>query len=176
MKMARMIQAGLVLVLLAIVVFSQDGWKRHLSVDGDYSVEFPRGEPTRGSRRIEDDGGNLIMLRSMAMTAGEMRFIVSHYDIPDGVNFSFSRTREGIIARLKGKLVTESSAKFAGMQSRSFKIYAKTPKGHEIVVSARLMFNGSRVYLMQSIFPRSVENTAAEGNARSFFSSFAVED
>lgn len=170
-----MIQAGLVLVLLAIVVSTQDVWKRHLSVDGDYSVEFPPGEPTRGARRLEDDGSDLIMLRSMAMTSGEMRFIVSHYDVPPGASFSLSRTRDGIVSRLKGKLVYENSTKYAGMQTRSFKVHAMTAEGYPIVISVRLMYSGARVYLMQAIFPRSLENTPAEGNARSFLNSFSLK-
>jgi hypothetical protein len=175
MKMASMIKAGLVLIVLAIAVCAQGPWKRHDAIDSSYTVELPPGEPTRGARRLEDDNGNIIMLRSLAMTSGEMRFIVSHYDIPDGVSFSFSRTRDGIVNKLKGKIVSESSDKIAGMQSRSFKVHAKTAEGQEIAVSARLLFNGSRVYIIQAIFPRSLENTTAEGNARSVFNSFAIK-
>ena len=176
MKMARGIQTSLVLLLLAIAVSAQGPWKRHYSSDEEYSVEFPPGEPTRGSRRLEDAGSNAIFLRSMAMTSGEMRFIASHYDIPSGAAFSFSRTRDGIISKLNGKLISESSTKTAGMSTRWFKLHAKTAQGHEIVVSVHLMSDMNRVYLLQAIFPRSLENTPAEGNARSFFNSFTKKN
>jgi hypothetical protein len=173
--MAGMIQTGLVIIVLAITAFSQGEWKRHESLLGGYTVEMPPGEPTTGMRKLEDESGNPITLRSLALTSGAMRFIVSHYDIPYTMKFSFSRTRDGIVKRLNGKIVSESSSKSQGMEARTFRVNA-TSQGYEIIMTARLLSNGSRVYLMQAIFPRSLENTAAEGNARSFFNSFAIKE
>lgn len=114
-----MIHTGLVIITLAITAFSQGEWKRHESSLGGYTIEMPSGEPTTGSRKLEDENGNPITLRSLAITSGAMRFIVSHYDIPETMKFSFSSTRDEIVKKLNGKIVFESSSKVLGMEART---------------------------------------------------------
>jgi hypothetical protein len=171
--MARLISTGVAIITLAVTAFSQDPWVRYESEVGRYSVLIPAEQLAHGSRRVSDDNGSSVILNSIALFNGVTRYIVTYYDTEPSMSFSLTRARDGIVRQLNGKLVSDTSARILGVPSRTFRVH-KITSGHEITVNARIFFTGSRVYLLQVIFPRSLENTVAEDRARWFFNSFLI--
>ncbi len=170
-----MITTGLAVIALAIAAFSQDPWVRHESPDGGFSVLIPDERMTRGSRRVEGDGGGAATLNSFAVNNGLTRYIATYYDVDRSMNFSLKRARDGIVRKLNGKIASETSAQILGIPTRTFRVHT-TANGHELTVNARIFFTGSRVFLLQVIFPRAYENTPAEDRVRWYFNSFTIKN
>lgn len=173
MKMVKSLSVTMVLLVLAISTFGQDGWIKRVSSEGKYSVEMPAGNPSITTRRVLDADGNEVVQHSMAVNEGLTRFIVGYYDYGASMKFSSSGARDSILDRVNGKLVSDKTAKIGDLPTRTLKILA-VANGVDIVIMARLYSTRSRVYLIQVIFPKFEEGAVIDTKVKTFFDSFAA--
>jgi hypothetical protein len=111
----------------------------------------------------------------MAMVAdGNGMLMVAYFDYAADVVFSLDKARDGMISAIKGTLLDEHSMSLGGAPGRQLKISASTAQGMEFIDRARFYDVKPRVYVLQCIFPKSMDSAAIAERCDQFFDSFRV--
>ena len=70
--------------------------------------------------------------------------MVGYFDVAAGLTFSFDNGRDGMVAAIKGTLISEKAISLGGNPGRELKISATGNDGTEYIVRARFYQVGSR--------------------------------
>jgi hypothetical protein len=146
---------------------------RYTSPEGRYTVLLPN-QPNLSTQQISAPDGSPIP-QYMAMVAdGNGMLMVAYFDYQSDVVFSLDKGRDGMISAIKGTLLDEHSMSLGGAPGRQIKIAAKTEQGFEFIDRARFYDVKPRVYVLQCIFPKSLDSAAIAERCDQFFDSFRV--
>ena len=146
---------------------------RYTSPEGRYSVLLPKA-PNLSTQQINAPDGSPIP-QYMAMVAdGNGMLMVAYFDYQSDVVFSLDKGRDGMISAIKGTLLDEHSMSLGGAPGRQIKVAAKTEQGFEFIDRARFYDVKPRVYVLQCIFPKSLDSAAIAERCDQFFDSFRV--
>ena len=100
--------------------------------------------------------------------------MVAYFDYKSDVVFSLDKGRDGMISAINGTLLDEHSMSLGGAPGRQIKIAARTEQGFEFIDRARFYDVKPRVYVLQCIFPKSMDSAAIGERCDQFFDSFRV--
>lgn len=146
---------------------------RYTSPEGRYSVLLP-ARPTLSSQQVSAPDGTP-MTQYMAMATGNMgMMMVAYFDYAADVVFSLDKARDGMVNSIKGTLLDEHSMSLGGAPGRQVKISARTEQGMEFIDRARFYDVKPRVYVLQCIFPKSIDSAETVERCEQFFDSFRV--
>ena len=178
-----------VLLLLACVslarsVQSPGGWVNYTSPEGRYRASLPR-EPTLTSQESTAGTGEKFQqyLASVAQADGRV-FVIGYFDVIEGGTFSAETARDAMVESFAGTLIDETAISLGGLPGRDFKISLKLPGGQsaegtkpvevEYVDHARIYEIEKRIYILQTLFPKALDNAASAAQDTKFFDSFQV--
>ena len=146
---------------------------RYTSPEGRYSVLFP-AQPTLSTQQVSAPDGTP-MTQYMAMASGNMgMMMVAYIDYAADVVFSLDKARDEMVNSIKGTLLDEHSMSLGGAPGRQLKISAMTEQGMEFIDRARFYDVKPRVYVLQCIFPKSIDSAETAERCEQFFDSFRV--
>lgn len=146
---------------------------RYTSPQGRYSILLPK-EPSVSSQQISAPDGSPIP-QYLAMVADGMGMLmIGYFDYASDVTFSLDKGRDGMIKSINGTLLDEHSMSLGGAPGRQVRIVAKTEQGLEFIDRARFYDVKPRVYVLQCIFPKSMDSAAIAERCDQFFDSFRV--
>lgn len=164
--------AALLLVLLLLPACSAREWTPLTSAEGGFRVEMP-GEPAREVLTVNTAIGP-IELTTFALEERERAFVVSFADYPEehvrarGPAELLDGARDGAVANLQGRLLTELLIEHEGHPGREFRI--EVPGG-TATSQVRMFLVENRLYQMVVVTPR--EQAFSEDVAR-FLDSFGL--
>ena len=146
---------------------------RYTSPEGRYTILLPK-QPNLSTQQISAPDGSPIP-QYMAMVAdGNGMLMVAYFDYQSDVVFSLDKGRDGMISAIKGTLLDEHSMSLGGAPGRQIKVAATTEQGFEFIDRARFYDVKPRVYVLQCIFPKSMDSAAIAERCDQFFDSFRV--
>jgi len=100
--------------------------------------------------------------------------LIGYFDYVPGTIFSFDKARDGMINAVKGTLLGESAISLGGSPGRELKALTKDDEGTEYLLRARFYDIDKRVYVLQFIFPKSLDGDAMSAEGSRYFGSFQV--
>lgn len=146
---------------------------RYTSPEGRYTVLLPKQPTVSAQNATTGDGAPLTQY--MAQVAdGNGMLMIAYFDYASDVVFSLDNARDGMIKSINGTLLDEHSMSLGGAPGRQLKIAARTEQGMEFIDRARFYDVRPRVYVLQCIFPRSMDSAAIAERCDQFFDSFRV--
>lgn len=146
---------------------------RYTSPEGRYTVMLPN-QPTLSSQNATTADG-APMTQYMAQVADGMGMLmIAYFDYAGDVVFSLDKGRDGMINSINGTLLDEHSMSLGGAPGRQIKVAARTEQGMEFIDRARFYDVKPRVYVLQCIFPKSMDGAAIAERCDQFFDSFRV--
>ena len=118
-------------------------------------------------------------------------FMTGYFDSVSGTTFSADAARDAMVKRINGTLISESAISLGGYPGRELKVLtklvpvqaaegakpaeeAKPAEAIECIVRARFYEADKRVYVLQFIFPKSLDSDALAAKATKYFDSFQV--
>jgi hypothetical protein len=159
-------------------------WIKYTSPEGRYSILLP-ALPKLSSQEAEAaDGQKFPQYLASVVEPGDVVFLVGYFDSLPGTVFSADAARDGMLNRVNGKLINETTISLDGHPGRELKVSA-TPKPQpaegakpsaavEYVLRARFYEADKRIYVLQLIFPKSLESDAMAAKAAKYFDSFQL--
>lgn len=151
----------------------ETGKLRYTSPEGRYTILLP-AEPKVSTQNISAPDGSPLT-QYLAMVADGMGMLmVAYFDYPADVVFSLDKGRDGMITSINGTLLDEHSMSLGGAPGRQIKVAARTEQGLEFIDRARFYDVKPRVYVLQCIFPKSLDSPAIAERCDQFFDSFRV--
>ena len=179
--MRKYFAAVLLLLVSASLVLSiqkSGEWIKYTSPEGRYSVSLPAQPKLTMQEATAADGQKFPQYLASVIEPGDVAFTIGYFDSVPGTIFSAQAARDGIVKRINGTLISESAISLSGYPGREFKILMKPararPADATYVVRARLYEADKRVYLLQFIFPQSLESDALAAKAVKYFDSFQL--
>ena len=98
--------------------------------------------------------------------------MTAYFDYPTATSsFSFDKARDGMLANVKGTLVSEKSICLGGYSGREVKMSGKTDDGTKFIARVRFYDVNRRIYMVQYI-GRKPNDTSAKTTR--FLDSFKV--
>ena len=170
---------------LTLSVQKPDEWIKYTSPEGRYSVSLP-AQPTLGTQEATTaDGQKFPQYLASVVEPGDVAFMVGYFDKVPGTIFSADAARDGMVKRIDGTLISEAAISLGGYPGRELKVLttpapeppaagAKPAEAVEYIVRARFYEADKRVYVLQLIFPKSLDNDALAAKATKYFDSFQV--
>lgn len=161
------------LALLVGAVAPAQAWELK-AYDGRYQIEFPC-QPKHSQEQVQTPAGTMTV-RTQSFTTEDGVLAVQYYELPVklvddlGTDRLLDKARDGVIARAKGRLVTEVVTPLEGYPGRAF--LAVLPD-HRTYLAGRVYLAGNRAYLVLATGNRE---TLALPEYRRFFNSFALMD
>ena len=162
--------AGLPALLTVLSVPAQ-AWEVK-TYDNHFVVDFP-GEPQQSQETVQTPAGPMIV-RTISLATAEGVYAVQYYELPaklindTGTDRLLDKTRDGTVARVNGRLVTEVVTTLEGFPGRAFLAVLPDQRTH---LTARTYLVGSRAYLV--LASGSLE-VLAQPACRRFFHSFGL--
>lgn len=146
---------------------------RYTSAEGRYIVLLPKA-PNLSTQQISAPDGSPIPQHMAMVPDGTGLLMIGYFDYASDVVFSLDKGRDGMITAIKGTLLDEHSLSLGGAPGRQIKVAAKTDQGFEFIDRARFYDVKPRVYILQCIFPKSLDSAAIAERCDQFFDSFRV--
>lgn len=174
--MKKCVVAVLFLVLgasLTLGIQKPDEWIRYNSAEGRYSVLLP-SEPSVGSQESATADDVKFTQYTATVVAGSTVYLIGYFDHVPGTDFSFDRARDGMVGAVKGTVLSESSISLGGSPGRELKVATKDEQGKEFLLRARFYDIDKRVYVLQVIFPKSLDSEAMSAAGSKYFDSFQL--
>jgi len=168
--------AGILLMLIApafaLGFQHSDDWITYDSKEGRYSILVP-SQPTVGSQEATTADG-VVFTQYKAAVVSDVAYMIGYFDYTDAMTFTIDKARDGIVAALKGTLISEKTVRLGSSLGREIRLSAKDANGIEYDVRARLFDIDRRVYVLQFIAPKSTDLAIADVKAARYFDSFQV--
>ncbi len=167
-----------VLLLLSVATLANGfqtvlEWMKHTSVEGRYNVLLPQA-PKFSSQEITAATGEK-MTQYMAEAAdSDSLYWVGYFDYTPTMTYSLDKGRDGMLAAVKGTLLSEEAISLGGNPGREFKVFVKTEAGMEFLIHGRMYDIGRRIYALQHLFLKSSDSPANAKKTTRFFDSFKV--
>ncbi|HEX9422115.1 MAG TPA: hypothetical protein VF899_02660 [Pyrinomonadaceae bacterium] len=186
--MTKCITAILLLLISASFALSfqkRDEWIKYSSPEGRYSVSLPAQPNLSTQEATTADGQKFPQYLASVTEAGDVVFLTGYFDSVPGTIFSADAARDGMVKQINGTLINETALSLGNYPGRGFKVLAKAPAGAsaegekpaepvDYIVHARFYEVDKRVYVLQVIFPKSLESEAINARATKYFDSFQV--
>lgn len=148
-------------------------WIRYISAEGRYGVLLP-SQPEIGTQESATADGTKFTQHKATVVEGSSVFLIGYFDHVPGTEFSFDRARDGMVAAVNGTLLKESVISLGGAPGRDLNVLTKDDDGSEFLLHARFYEIDKRVYVVQFIFPKSLDSEAKNAEAAKYFDSFQV--
>jgi hypothetical protein len=149
----------------------QDAWVPFSSPEGRFAVEFPT-PPVRAESPVETPAGPATMHTHTAK-GPSAAYVVAWADYPPealqaDLEQMFDQTRAGLVANLRGELVSEEKLEIQGRPGRALTLRVG---GAGTVLEARLVLVDERLYQVAVV---NSEGHADTPEAQRFFRSFEI--
>lgn len=185
--MRKCVAASILLFVTASLTFSvqNNDWLTYTSAEGRYSVSLP-AKPTLSTQDATTaDGLKFVQYLAMVVGTDDVAFLVCHFDGLPGTVFSADAARDGMVKRINGTLISESAISLQGFPGRELKVLttpatpppaegAKPAEPVDYIVRARFYEADKRIYILQIIFPKSLDNEETAAKASKYFESFQI--
>lgn len=175
---------------LALSIQKPDEWIKYTSSEGRYSVSLPAQPKLNMQEATTADGQKVPIYRASVDEPG-VTFMIGYFDSVSGTTFSADAARDAMVKRINGTLISESAISLGGYPGRELKVLtklvpvqaaegakpaeeAKPAEAIECIVRARFYEADKRVYVLQFIFPKSLDSDALAAKATKYFDSFQV--
>ena len=170
---------------LALSIQKPDDWIAYTSPEGRYSVSLPAQPKVSTQEATAVNGEKLPQYLASVVEPGDVLFMIGYFDTLPGTVFSADAARDGMVKRINGTLISETAISLGGYSGRELKVLttpaspapaegAKPAEPVEYIVRARFYEADKRVYVVQLISPKSLENDALAAKAAKYFDSFQV--
>jgi hypothetical protein len=170
---------------LALSIQKPDEWIKYTSPEGRYSVSLPAQPNLSTQEATAADGQKFPQYLASVVEPGDVAFMIGYFDSVPGTIFSADAARDGMVKRVNGTLISETAISLGGYPGRELKVLTtpapaqpaegeKPAEAIEYIVRARFYEAGKRVYVLQFIFPKSLEGDALAAKATKYFDSFQV--
>jgi len=183
--MKKLLATTLLLLLSSSLAFSVQqpvNWISYSSPEGRYNISLPQQPKVSTQESTTADGEKFPQYLTTVTEASGLIFMIGYFDVVSGTVFSADVARDAMVKSASGRLVGENAISLGGYPGRDLNIALKlstTPAAGEsasqidYVDRARIYEAGKRIYILQAIFPKSVESDV---NVRvtKFFDSFQV--
>jgi hypothetical protein len=152
------------------------GWTTYNSPEGRYSVLFP-GKPELSTDQSPAHTGETLTEYFAICTdpdaGSDVVYNVTYFDLAPQMAYSFDQARDGYLKAVNGTLQSERTIQFGGNPGRELKATANS-QGKVFNLVTRIILVEKRVYMVQFIFTKSYDATAAAEKSTKFFDSFAL--
>ena len=164
----------LLLVCAAAALGVQNStWINYTSAEGRYGVSLP-SNPVEGTQESATAEGTKFTQYKATLVDGNTVFLIGYFDHVPGTVFSLDKARDGMLAALKGTLLTETSISIAGNPGRELKVLTKGEGGTEYLLRTRYYDVDKRVYVIQFIYPKADDDEVIAAKATKYFESFQI--
>lgn len=157
----------LIFATLANAFQSHPEWVKYTSAEGRYSASLP-GEPTLKTQETVNKDQEYVAMS----VDGNGVFMIIYVDFPRGAA-SFEQTRDGILSKFNGTLLSEESVSHDGLNGKQIKMLIKA-SGIDFIARMQFYDVDKRSYQLMCMFPKSEDGPVVAENARKFFDSFKV--
>jgi hypothetical protein len=167
--------ALLVVISSAVAFAGQDSaeWIKYVSPQGHYSIVVPK-EPTLSTQEASGATGEKFSQYIATAADSSATYMIGYFDYTPAMSFSLEKGRDGMVAAVKGTLLSENSISLGGSPGLELKVSAKGEDGVEYIVHARFYDVNKRVYFVQFIIPKPDDTTTAAEKMAKYFDSFKV--
>lgn len=174
----------LVSASIALSIQTPQEWIKYTSAEGRYSVSLP-AQPTLSTQEATAATGDKFPQYLAAVEQSDVGYMIGYFDNLPGTVFSPDAARDGMVKQVKGTLISETAISLGGYPGRELKVSAKPAPAQlaegakpaeevEYIVRARYYEVDKRVYVLQIIFPKSLDGDAVSAKAAKYFDSFQV--
>jgi hypothetical protein len=147
-------------------------WIDYNSAEGRYTVSLPTQPKLSTQESATADGQKFLQYMATAQEPTAV-YLIGYFDHVAGTTFSADRARDGMVAAVKGTLVSERTISVNGYPGRELKVGTST-EGTDYIILVKFYDTDSRVYVQQVIFPKSFESEAMNAKAAKYFDSFQI--
>jgi hypothetical protein len=152
----------LTLLLLATACSPELNWRELRSDTGGFIAIVP-GKPRLDEREIAGERG--VVMHLWSSEAGGAVFGVGYTDYSSS-QVPLDRTRDALVANIKGRIVEDTKISLGAAKGREFRA-----EGPAMVLAARLLASGSRLYQVLVVSPKE---RIAPADVELFLSSFQL--
>jgi hypothetical protein len=173
MKRALALLSLLLVCAAAASAVQNSPWINYTSAEGRYGVSLP-SNPVIGTQESATADGVKFTQYKATVIDGSAVFLIGYFDHLPGTVFSLDKARDGLVAAVKGTLLSESSISIGGSPGRELKVITKGDGGTEYLLRARYYDVDQRVYVIQFITLKAEDDAVAAANATKYFDSFQI--
>ncbi len=159
---------------LALSVQNPVEWIKYSSTEGRYTVSLPAQPKLSSQDATSATGEKFSQYIASVVEPGDVAFMIGYFDVVPGTVFSADAARDGMVKRIDGQLLSESAISLGGYSGRELRVLAKSSAETEYLVRARFYEADKRIYVLQFIVPKALENEAMATKAAKYFDSFQV--
>jgi hypothetical protein len=171
------ITTALLMVIGGAIAFAAEDsaqWINYTSPTGHYTVLLP-AEPKLMDQEGTSATGEKIPQYIAVAEDSTATYMAAYFDYSKSTqSFSFDKARNGMLANVKGTLVSEKPISLGRYPGREVKISGKGNDGIEFISRCRFFDVNKRIYMVQFIFKKANDNSEAAAKAAKFFDSFKV--
>jgi hypothetical protein len=171
------ITTALLMVIGGAIAFAAEDsaqWINYTSPTGHYSVLLP-AEPKLVDQEGTSATGEKIPQYLAVVEDSTATYMAAYFDYSKSTqSFSFDTARDGMLANMKGTLVSEKPISLGRYPGRELKISGKLNDGTEFISRCRFFDVNKRIYLVQLLFKKANDNGEVAAKATKFFDSFNV--
>ena len=169
---------GILLLLvsapLALSTQNSSEWVKYTSAEGRYTVSLP-GQPKVTTQEATAATGDKFQQYLASVTEpGDVAYMIGYFDEVPGTIFSADLARDGMVKRIDGTLLTETPISLQGYPGREMRVSTTPSSGDGYIVRARFYEAEKRIYVLQFIFPKSLESNALNAKGTKYLDSFQV--
>jgi hypothetical protein len=184
--MRKRLAATVLLVLsasLGLGVQKPDDWIKYTSPEGRYTVSLPAQPKLSTQEGAAADGQKFPQYLASVVNGDDVAIMVGYFDTLPNLTFSEDAARDGMVKQVNGTLISEAPISLGSYSGREFKVStkftqpaadAKPAEEIEYIVRARVYEVDKRIYVLEFVFPKSLENDALAAKATKYFDSFQV--
>lgn len=169
---------GILLMLvsapLALSIQNSNEWIKYKSAEGRYVVSVPGQPKVSTQEATAATGDKFQQYMATVIEPGDVVYVVGYFDQVPGTIFSADLARDGMVKGVNGALISEAPIRLDGYPGRELKVSAKASGGNEYVLRARYYEAEKRIYVLQFIFPKSLESDALNAKGTKYLDSFQV--
>jgi hypothetical protein len=163
-----------VVVLLAIAAAASAAeWKNVKSEEGGFAIRFP-GEPKPSKQEVATTAGKLtVYMLSLEADKGRTAYLVTYNDMPAAkdAEAALDAARDGTVAPLKAKVISETKLTLAGNPGREFVCTCQVQK-RDATMHNRIFLAGGHMYQLRVV---AVGDSPVKAeDIKTFFESFSL--
>jgi hypothetical protein len=147
-------------------------WVTYTSVAGRYSISMPR-QPKLSTQQITTRDGKKFTQYLAESLDGDGVLVVGHFDYPSITQLSFADLRETVLKNMHATLLGEDSITLGSWPGRQMRILMRE-LGVELIMRARIYDSGTRMYILECVYPKAEDGLAVAEKCGKFFDSFKV--
>lgn len=165
-----------ILFCATAVYAAQDAtrWIKYDSAEGRYSILLPK-EPELDTQDAQNSDGVQFKQHLASVSDGTSFYMISYFDYAPQINYSFDKGRDGMVAAVKGQLLSESNISLGVHAGRELKVSATDSQGTDFIIHARFYDVNRRIYVLQRIYQRERDDAANSQVTSKYFDSFQAK-